>query len=300
MLLEKQFILYTFRAFALLAGIFFPILYLADFLFSEGFQPLYALIKLPFRYGQSLASLLLWSVWMAVRRLRKRYSDVSFITMGFRPKDGWRVVVILSVLFAALDAFVIIPSNDWFFSRKVISTNWSIYSEKNNQNKNADSFFLHKIGDNVELWQTKPYSNFSTGSLNNNIAYIKKIGKNGQEIDMKLKLNDNDFFILWNEPKKLSWSGIKKCRNYLKNHNLSTIDLDIQFQIFLSRVLLLIPMVLFGFALGWRNGVNAMVACCIFSNWLNQIVVFMPLSWAGLCVWLDVVLWSIIGIWYLR
>lgn len=294
MQLEKIFFKYTIRSFGLLAGIFFPILYLSDFLFSESFMPLYALIKLPFRYGQSLATLLLWSIWMAVRTMRKRYSDAAFITMGFRAKDAWRLILMFFAIFGTIDCFFIIPSNKWFFDEQLVKTNWSINYQKSKTEN--DPFFLNKLEDKVEVWHIKPKVYFKEGNIvkanNQEIACIKM----DDNTEWIFHIQEKDFFVLWNEPKKLSWSGMKRAQAYLEYHGLDTLDVKSQWHIFASRVALIFSMLLCGFALGWSNGVQAMIICSVFSNWLNQIVIFMPLGWAIFCVWGNVILWIGLGL----
>ena len=157
MKLDLIFLFFILRSFFMLIAIFFPILYLADFISVNTFTPFNALMKVVFRYGQSLATLILWSVWMAVRKMRSRYSDMAFVSIGFRPKDAWRLILFLSLLFLAFDAFIIIPSNKILFPEKIIQTNWSIkkisYMDEKKDASISNMAFIYKKNNNIEIWQ---------------------------------------------------------------------------------------------------------------------------------------------------
>ncbi len=291
MKLEVRFMIYTLRAFAMLMAVFFPILYLSDFLFSEAFSFFYALAKMPFRYGQSLSSLLLWSVWLGVRNMRRLHGDATFITIGFLPRHALKFMIALSIIFMSLDAFVFIPCNG-IFPQQVIKTNWSIKQVKQDASKKGKTCtaFVHKMDDHIELWQVDGGTKYIQGNLCNNIATF-----HDAQSSFNLKFDEDDFFVLWNEPKKLTFKGLKNCAAYMNHHGLDDSDVTMQWHIFVARITLIISMVVCGFALGWKDSVTAIIVCCILSNWLNQVVIFMPLLYGIICLWANVLFWMVFG-----
>lgn len=295
MQLTRLFLVHTVRVFLILVCCVFPMLYLCDLAFTEIFSPLYALAKLPLRYGQVLSTLLLWSVWIGVKSMRRTYSDNFFITIGFLPRKAYRLLLMLAASFMVLDAFIIIPSNGWILPEKVMVTNWSLQQvmRRNKQGENImQSMFVHKSDKDIELWYVGnevTYQEFGVKDL--------ACGKKDSIVvdNSVISLKDDDFFILWNEPRKMSFGGLHRCREYMKHHGLDTSDLDLQWHIYLSRIFLLFSVTIVGFALGWRKGVQGALICSVATTWLSEMVVFLPPAMGIIVSWLNVVLWMVLG-----
>ncbi|MFA6089618.1 MAG: hypothetical protein WC755_07175 [Candidatus Woesearchaeota archaeon] len=341
--LNRIFIYYVIKYFLVLALIFLPILYLSDFFFSEQFDVLYSIAKLPIRYGQSIANLLVWGAWLGAKNLKRRYGEETFIVLGFRIKDSWPAIIFLSALFMFIDLGCIIPASS-LCPEEVIRTNWClnkidkrnffIYrSPVNKMNtKNADGLveafehvgeakvFHHQrakrkkakelnsndkyrhiqglYSDVFEVfWNDGDSVNFEE-CISHNCAnntekiYIQNAGK-------EFEIHDRDFYSIWNEPKKLSWSGLKRYKKYLQYHNLSYDDITIQYHAFFSRAVLLIGMILCGLAFGWEVGLSKILFCAIASCWLSQIAFFFPFLWALTLLWFNSFIWIGVGLWYL-
>lgn len=299
MRLDLVFLFYVFRSLGILLSVLFPILYLADFAFVKNLLPLDALVKMPWRYGQSLASLVLWSVWLAVRSMRDRYSDTAFTSIGFRPKDAWRIILFLSFLFMVLDAFIIIPSNDIFFPQKLIDSKWSIKQiynmDEKTQTINSNIAFVHKSNLDIEIWKIDEQVSFLKGKLLEKNTQIKG---NSNKNKYKVEIDKDSFLVLWNDPRKLSWQGLSACKKYMKYNEIDASDIVVQLHILLSRIALILPMIIVGFGLGWKKGMNVMLICSVASNWLNQMVIFFPPPIAIFCVWFNFILWLVIGCYF--
>ena len=108
-----------------------------------------------------------------------------------------------------------------------------------------------------------------------------------------------DFYIFWDEPKKLSWKGLDLCQKYLQYQHLDVGKIIVQRHVFITRVLLIFGMILTGFVLGWREGLLLIVCCSILSNWVLQIVIFMPTMLALISLWLNVFFWIGFGLCFL-
>jgi len=294
MQLTRLFLVHIVRVFLILICCVFPMLYLCDLAFTEIFSPLYALAKLPLRYGQALNILLLWSVWIGVKSMRRTYSDNFFITIGFLPRKAYRVWLVIAASFMALDAFILIPSNGWILPEKVMVTNWSLQNVARANNADVmHSMFVHKNDKKIELWYVGnevACKEFALKDLS-----VQHDKRSVIVDDSVISLSDDDFFILWNEPRKMSFGGLHRCREYMKHHGLDTSDLDLQWHVYLSRIFLLFSVTIVGFALGWRKGVKGILICSVATTWIGEMLVFLPTKIGIIVSWLNVVLWMVLG-----
>lgn len=349
MRLDRIFCLNIFRSFFILCLIFLPILYLSDCFFAEDFVWLYSLAKLPMRYGQSIANLLLWGCWLGVKNVRKKYGDEVFVSMGFRIKDSWRVILIVSVVCMLFDGLVLIPSNQVLEPEVVVRTNWAIKDQDGSTifiyNKESKELFdyrivfneirsnfgdsmnlrafaknyFHNVGEfnkivlksdrmnemnfdntcqefkNVEAyWVENNYPQINNGVIKANNVFIET---QGQKV-LKMDFYDRDFYVMWNEAKKLSWSGLNRCKEYLDYHHLDSDEITKQWHNYITRIVMLLGMVLCGVVFGFQNGISRVFVCAVISCWLIQVAMFMPLFEAIIAMWANALGWLLWGLWY--
>ena len=304
MLINRYILRYVFFSWAMISLCFFPLLYLSDFLFHENFSTVIALKKVILRYGQSLNIVVFWSVWLAIKKLRNQYTDMAFFSVGFRRKDAWPVLAVLFLFFAVLEWGVIIPSNKLFFDPKVKVLNWSV------NNKNSNMFLLNAkrvSGSNGYVWirySDKVNLRYCEGIIKKDWFESKTClfvndpvnGWQEEKVDLRLPAKELDFYTIWKEPRKLSWSGLKEAQKYWDYHNIVFNEIKSQFHVFLARVFLLLGLIICGYCWAWENGISKMLFASILSSWLGQISIFLSLLPAILIIWFNVFIWFVWGL----
>ena len=286
-LFDRYILLEMFKNFILIILFFFPMLYLADFFLEDVFIHSEALKKIFFRYAQILPMMTILSVNLAIKRMRYAFSEVFFITIGFEKKDLWRVCLVFFFILSSFYAFVMIPSNDYFFEQQLKLTTWGIKEIDNNM------FFINKTFGKISVWRfdsNKKIHQYDASLFKENLKFYEK----GRVKNINFK--KNDLYIIWNEPKKLSWNGLNTCKEYLKYHNHEYDHLTKQFHIYLSRIFLLLAMIICGAALGWKDSIFLFMFGSILPNWMEQIAGFLPMFYSIICSWANFLLWMIVGI----
>lgn len=283
---------------------FLPLLYLSDFLFHDKFDSVKALAKIPMRYGQSFGILVLWSAWLSIRSMRKKYSDMAFISIGFRPKDSLKFICIFAIFCATLEWGVIIPINDYLFPSKIKITDWIV------KDSGEKILFINKLNEkDMDIWIYDKHDNlkYSSAKFDNKeieadtCTFVKDptIGWQTAPWKYRQKIEEKDFYIIWRESRKLSWKGLKEMEEYWKYHELKMEDSKNQWHVFVSRVFLLFGLLICGTAWGWQNNMKEILICSIVSSWFYQVSMFLPLPFSVIVVWINAIAWIVVGLCYL-
>jgi hypothetical protein len=302
MLINRYIFYYFLSTWVIVSLVFLPLLFLSDFLFHDKFSSFIALKKITIRYGQSFAVIVFWSIWVAIKRLRNRYKDTAFFASGFRPKDAWKVLLFFAMFFIFLEYCVIIPSNDYFFKPKVDITSWILVNNKN------DSMLINKIDSkNGDVWvkfDKKKNLRYCHASFDNDVLKIDQCdfvdhtinGWQKEKFNFEKKIKEKDFYIIWSESRKLSWLGLKEANDYWNYHDIVFSAVKIQWHAFVSRAFLLVGLMLLGYFLGWQSSIFKMILVSIISSWLGQISIFLDASIAVVIIWINVLLWLVLGV----
>lgn len=304
MRLQKKLFFSLFENWLLITIVFLPLLCLSDFLFHEHYKIASAIAKVPVRYSQSLPIIGLWAAWINIKRMRKKYTDIAFISIGFKKINCLPFVLFFGAFLCFLEFGVIIPSNDKLFSAKNKITNWIIKEKK------ECTFFIQTIDDEkADLWMNckNKQPRYCQASIKDNLLSVKKckyvddpiIGWKEfyEKFDLQIKIDD--FYTIWQPSRKLSWKGLKEAKKYWEYNNQLSPDLKLQWHVYLSRGFLIIAMLLFGTALAWQSGIKWMIFCSIISTWIAQSSMFIDWPFNAIMLWSNSFSWIFVGLWAL-
>lgn len=260
---------------------FFPCVYLSDIIFGGDFSPLSGLIRMPNRYSQIIHVFCLWGAFLAVRNLRTSCGDITFITFGLKKCFFWRSLMFLSLFFFSFIYFFCIPLNEIVFDEVIKVTSLAV------QKKDNDTFFISKTEFGNVIWFVEDGKVSSCGTDVSN-----------KDIEDKCKFNGN-YYIIWNEYRKLSFDGLHRCKKYLEKNNYDTSGVRQQWHFYITQCIITIALLLCGFAFGWLNSYSELLFCTVVAHWVRMLVIFFPFPYAVFCLWFNSIFWIIIGLWYL-
>jgi len=148
---------------------------------------------------------------------------------------------------------------------------------------------------NIEAyWISDDFPLINNGIIKGKKVYIES--QNGRLLTMNFY--EKDFYNVWNEPKKLSWSGLRRCKSYLDYQKLDSSDIIKQKYNYITRIVMLIGMVVCGVVFGFKNGIGRIFFCAVGSCWLIQVTMFMPLTESIFAMWANGLGWIFWGLWY--
>lgn len=280
--LDRYLILEIFKTFFMFLLFFFPILYLADFFIQDSFSHIDALKKLTFRYNQILSTIIILTATISMKKLRHRYGDLAFLTIGFKKRDITASALVFSLFLIYCYSFFVIPSNEYFFNEKLNITNWGI-----KQQGSTILYFHRKNENNFEIWafpKDKKIKLYKDVIVSKN--YLKT-----EDSSYEFEFKNEDFYIIWNDLNKLSWKGLKNFQKYQEYHNLNSEEAIKQYHMNLSKIVLIFAMVLCGLILGFENSYINLLIVCVLSNWFDQISFILPLKYSIFFYWFNAIIW---------
>lgn len=270
----KKYLFYEYcKIFSLVLFLFLPIIYFADFLFSGSMDSFNVLLRVPFRYGQMIGVLSFICSYVAIKKILYVHGTWIFISLRYKKSDFLFSLLYLAFILSVVFYNVIVPLNDKVFNCKNYISPWAVIKEENNI-KFIYNDYQHQCYD---IWEIEK------GSML----------KNYQE---KLELSDYNFYIVWNETKKMSMSGLAEYRKYMERHKFSLDEYYKQKQIYYSRSLAVFVMLLCGFIAAWRTSFLFFFACFLIFNWLDLLAFFLPLKYCIVLLWGNLLVWLIVGL----
>lgn len=276
--LDKYFLREFFYVYFFVILIFFPFVFLADFVISGSFHFYLACSKVLFRYGQMLPLILLVSSYLATSHILYKNNLVFFLQLGCNKFIVLKALVI-SWLFCSLAYYlIIIPSNQLFFPRTLASTKWIILRIDNDQ-----TLFVHQNND--KKYDIFPYS------------------KNSDEIFRKTQENlyfsEDNFYITWNDVRKLGYYDLNNYERYLKKNNWSTDDIRKQRLIYIYRFFLLFVMLICGYVFALKRSLFSLFISFLLSNWVDIIAFYLKLKYCILILCVNLSLWVVVSLFHL-
>lgn len=271
----NRYLFYSFfKIFFLIIVLFFPIIFFADVLLSEGFNAYLSLIKVPFRYGQTVCIIALLGSYFGVKSLIYRHGTWIFISLRFKQRDVVLAFLYLSFLLSSVFFEVILPFNEKAFSYKTYSSNWAILIEE----KRVLFVYRDDNKEKDDIWE------------------IQKGGDLSHYYSVKSALSSNDFYTIWNEAKKMSLERLEEYQAYLKKNNFSDEDYFKQRHIYYSRFFAIFTMLLCGYVMAWNGSFLWFFFCFLFFNWFDLLAFFLPLKYCVILLWGNIVFWLCFGL----
>ncbi|WP_342261816.1 hypothetical protein [Alphaproteobacteria bacterium endosymbiont of Tiliacea citrago] len=271
----KKYLFYEYvKIFFLVVLLFFPIIFFSDFLLSDHFSFLESLLKVPFRYGQMLGVLSFIGSYISIKRIIYIHGVWIFISLTLKKKDFVFSFLYLTILISSFFYFFIVPFNDKAFKAKKYVSKWAI------QRKDKNIKFIYKDQNYFDVWEIKQGDELNHYKLNKNESVVK----------------EKDFYIVWNETKKMSQASLEEYKEYMNKNKFSTENYYKQKHIYYSRFFVVLIMLMCGFFVAWDKSFMFFSMCFLFFNWFDLLAFFLPLKYCIVMLWGNILLWFFIAL----